>query len=131
MTGRVPHRSGGLGFTPVHEGIPTLITMLKARSYYTVGIHKLQHMQPASCFPWDPSVDGSGRDPQEYADAVTAAITEARSSHRPFFINCNLNDPHRPFYGSPEAAEIDHNETGRYKSRERAPPGRRGSPVLP
>jgi N-sulfoglucosamine sulfohydrolase len=115
MTGRVPHRSGALGFTPVNEGIPTLITILKARNYYTVGIHKLQHMQPPSCFPWDYSVSGSGRDPQEYADAVTAAITEARSSSRPFFINCNLNDPHRPFYGSLEAAEIDHNETGRYK----------------
>lgn len=24
---------------------------------------------------------------------------------RPFFINCNINDPHRPFYGSPEADE--------------------------
>ena len=114
MTGRVPHRSGALGFTPVHEGIPTLITILKARNYYTAGIHKLDHMQPPSCFPWDHRVPGNERDPQEYADAVTAAITEARSSSRPFFINCNLNDPHRPFYGSPEAAEIDHNETGRY-----------------
>ena len=57
---------------------------------------------------------GTGRDPQ-IADAVTAAITEARTSSRPFFINCNLNDPHRPFYGSQQAAEIDHDETGRYK----------------
>ena len=114
MTGRVPHRSGALGFTPVNEGIPTLITILKTRNYYTVGIHKLGHMQPPACFPWDLGVDGSGRDPQEYADAVTAAITEARSSRRPFFINCNLDDPHRPFYGSPGAAEIDHHETGRY-----------------
>lgn len=115
MTGRVPHRSGALGFTPVHEGIPTLVTILKARNYYTVGIHKLEHMQPPSCFPWDHSVGGNVRDPQEFADAVAGAITDARSSHRPFFINCNLNDPHRPFYGSAQAAEMDHNETGRYK----------------
>ncbi len=29
MTGRVPHRSGGLGFTPIREGVPTLNTVLK------------------------------------------------------------------------------------------------------
>ncbi|HEX9366229.1 MAG TPA: sulfatase [Vicinamibacterales bacterium] len=115
MTGRVPHRSGGLGFTPIHDGIPTLITILKERSYYTTGIHKLEHMQPASCFPWDHRVAGMGRDPLEYADAMKDAINEARSSNRPFFINCNLNDPHRPFYGSPQAAQVDQNETGRYK----------------
>jgi N-sulfoglucosamine sulfohydrolase len=39
----------------------------------------------------------------------------ARAKGRPFFINCNINDPHRPFYGSREAAPVDHAETGEYR----------------
>ncbi len=115
MTGRVPHRSGGLGFTPIHEGIPTLTTVLKARNYYTAAIHKTEHMQPPSCFPWDHMVVGMRRSPAEYEGAVRDEMERARALKRPFFINCNINDPHRPFYGSPGAAKMDDGETGPYK----------------
>jgi N-sulfoglucosamine sulfohydrolase len=114
MTGLLPHHSGGLGFNPVHEGTPTLVTLLKAQGYFTTGIHKLEHMAPESCFPWDLSVPGSGRAPSEYAEAVRNGIEKARAAGKPFFINCNINDPHRPFYGSPAAAQIDHDEQGEY-----------------
>ena len=115
MTGRVPHRSGGLGFIPIHEGVPTLISVLKAHGYYTAGIHKLEHMQPPSCFPWDHEVPGMERRPSEYGDAIRDAIALAKSAQRPFFINCNINDPHRPFYGSPAGMKTDHDEAGEYK----------------
>lgn len=115
MTGLLPHRSGALGFDPVKEGTPTLTSILRAKGYFTAAIHKTEHMQPPSCFPWDSAVVGKGRDPMEYADSVSHAIAEAKRINRPFFINCNINDPHRPFYGSPQAAEVDHNETGDYK----------------
>jgi N-sulfoglucosamine sulfohydrolase len=114
MTGRVPHRSGGLGFDPIHEGVPTLTTVLKQNGYYTAAIHKIEHMQPESCFPWDHAVGGKERMPSEYEESVAIAIAEARKRKQPFFINCNINDPHRPFYGSPPAAEVDHNEQGEY-----------------
>jgi N-sulfoglucosamine sulfohydrolase len=115
MTGLLPHHSGGLGFTPVHEGTPTLVTLLKSQGYFTAGIHKLEHMQPPSCFPWDMAVEGMGRAPSEYASAVQQAIDKARAADMPFFINCNINDPHRPFYGSPQAATVDHHEQGEYQ----------------
>lgn len=115
MTGLVPHHSGGLGFTPIHEGVPTMTTVLKGAGYFTAGIHKLEHMQPESCFPWDYKVNGSGRAPSEYAAAVGEAIRESRSTDKPFFINCNINDPHRPFYGSAQAAKVDHGEQGEFK----------------
>jgi len=115
MTGRVPHHSGGLGFTPVNEGVPTLVTVLKGAGYYTAAIHKTEHMQPDSCFPWDRKVSGSDRKPSAFGESVTSAIAEARERRRPFFINCNINDPHRPFYGSPEADKIDQNEEGEYR----------------
>lgn len=114
MTGRWPHHSGAMGFVPINKDVPTLVTLLKGAGYYTMGIHKLEHMQPASCFPWDHPVPGSGRAPSEYGDAVAQGIAEAREKKQPFFINCNINDPHRPFYGSQAAAKVDHNEEGEY-----------------
>ena len=115
MTGLVPHRSGGLGFTPVHEGTPTLASVLHEHGYFTGCIHKLEHMQPESCFPWDYKIPGKDRNPLEYESGVREAISQARTAKKPFFIICNINDPHRPFYGSHGAAGVDHNETGPYR----------------
>lgn len=122
MTGRVPHRSGGLGFVPIHEGVPTLVTILKDAGYFTAAIHKTEHMRPPVCFPWNSELKGNDRKPSVYSDGMRAAIDAARASKQPFFINCNLNDPHRPFYGSTDvyigtgksAMEMDHCEQGEY-----------------
>ena len=120
MTGRVPHRSGALGFTPVNVGVPTLVTVLKESGYFAAAIHKTEHMQPPSCFPWDSQIKGLDRKPSIYSDGVKAAIEAARARKQPFFINCNINDPHRPFYGSTEpygrtsAEKMDHDEQGEY-----------------
>lgn len=115
MTGRVPHRSGGLGFDPIYEGVPTMTTVLKGAGYFTAALHKLEHMQPESCFPWDYAVDGQDRAPSGYAGSVKDAIEKARAVGSPFFINCNINDPHRPFYGSSLAAQLDHADKGEYE----------------
>ena len=123
MTGRVPHRSGGLGFTPINEGVPTLVGVLKEADYYTAAVHKTEHMRPPACFPWDSELRGNDRRPSLYSDGVKAAIEAARAKKQPFFINCNLNDPHRPFYGSTDvyigngktAQEMDHGEQGEYR----------------
>ncbi|MGC9198500.1 MAG: sulfatase-like hydrolase/transferase [Acidobacteriaceae bacterium] len=115
MTGLLPHHSGGLGFVPINPGTPTLTTILQEHGYFTAGIHKLSHMQPDSCFPWDFHVHGHDRNPLVYEESVQQAMSLARAAKKPFFINCNINDPHRPFYGSPQAAVLDHNEEGPYK----------------
>lgn len=130
MTGRVPHRSGGLGFNPVYAGTPTMVTVLKQHGYFAAGIHKLEHMQPQSCFPWDYAVWGKGRAPSEYAGAVKEALAQARAAGKPFFINCNINDPHRPFYGSPQAANVDHDEQGEYKVAREIEAGDVHAPVI-
>lgn len=100
MTGRVPHRSGGLGFNPINEGVPTLVTILKEKGYYTAGLNKLPHMKPDSAFPWDAKFDGSAKNPGQIGKQVAEAIQSAKNSGKPFFINCNIGDPHRPFYGA-------------------------------
>lgn len=122
MTGLLPHRSGGLGFTPVYDGTPTLPSILKENGYFTAVIHKIEHMQPASCFPWDFTRHGKDRNPLVYEEGIRAAIAEAKAKTKPFFINCNLNDPHRPFYGSPEAAKADHGERGPYRVKHEIKP---------
>jgi N-sulfoglucosamine sulfohydrolase len=114
MTGRVPHRSGGLGFTPIFENIPTMTTVLRSAGYYTAAIHKIEHMQPTSCFPWDHEYPGKDRAVTDYSSGVREQIAAARAAGKPFFINCNINDPHRPFYGSASAAEMDHDDQGPY-----------------
>jgi N-sulfoglucosamine sulfohydrolase len=120
MSGLLPHHSGGLGFTPILEGTATLVTELRTHGYFTVGIHKLEHMQPASCFPWDMADEGGassagGRSPAVYAEGVRKGIEAAQMAGKPFFINCNINDPHRPFYGSVEAKIPDHSEEGVFR----------------
>jgi N-sulfoglucosamine sulfohydrolase len=114
MTGMVPHHSGALGFTPVKEGTPTLTSLLGARGYYTVAMNKMEHMQPPSCFPWNEASEKNGRKSVELGESVGKAIHKSKQLKKPFFINCNILDPHRPFYGSQEAAGIDHHETGPY-----------------
>jgi hypothetical protein len=95
MTGLWPQHSGGLGFNPINEGVPTLATVLKGKGYFIAALNKLEHMQPAGCFPWDYSTNDSGRNPPMIEVQVAEAIK--RSQGRPFFINCNMRDPHRPW----------------------------------
>lgn len=100
MTGRVPHRSGGLGFNPINNDVPTLVTILKDQGYFTVGLNKLPHMKPDAAFPWDAKYDGSAKNPGQIGKQVAEAIRTAKDKGKPFFINCNIGDPHRPFYGA-------------------------------
>lgn len=115
MSGLLPHRNGGNGFFPMHEGTPTLCSILSAEGYYCAASHKIGHMQPASSFPWDMKQEGKDRHPMLHADFARLAIAEAQAQYKPFFINCNINDPHRPFYGSADAEELDHGQTGPYR----------------
>ena len=100
MTGRVPHASGALGFNPVHEGVPSLVTILKARGYFTGVVDKVVHMQPESVFPWDTKLQGSGKNPTLRKEHMDELFADAKESGKPFFINANITDPHRPFPGS-------------------------------
>ena len=100
MTGRVPHRNGALGFEPIRPDVPTLVTVLQAAGYFAGGINKLPHMMPESCFPWDAKFMGSGKNPELIGQQLRETLAAAKAAQKPFFINCNITDPHRPFYGA-------------------------------
>ncbi len=101
LTGRVPHRSGALGFNPINKDVPTLVEVLKAAGYHTAAIEKVVHMAPADKFPWDDKRQGGiGKDPAKMRAAVKEALAKAGEAKKPFFLNANITDPHRPFFGA-------------------------------
>lgn len=100
MTGRVPHRNGALGFNPITPGTPTLTSALKAAGYFTGVIEKHAHMKPDAEFPWDVKLGGSGKNPPLFREHFEQLLKAAADAKKPFFINANITDPHRPFYAS-------------------------------
>ncbi len=98
MTGLVPHHNGGQGFEPINDGIPTLVTVLQANGYFAGALNKIEHMMPATCFPWDYQTNDCGKNPSVIGIKMAEALAAAKASGKPFFINCNITDPHRPFY---------------------------------
>ena len=100
MTGRVPHRNGALGFNPIRLDVPTLTEVMGSNGYFTAAINKTMHMAPKQKFKWDLSMDGSGKNPPAMRADFEHCLQAAATNGKPFFINANITDPHRPFAGS-------------------------------
>jgi N-sulfoglucosamine sulfohydrolase len=101
LTGRVPHRSGALGFNPIRTDVPTMVESLRGAGYYTAAIAKTAHMAPADKFPWHATgAQPLGKDPEKFRARFRELLAEAKKENKPFFINANICDPHRPFVGA-------------------------------
>jgi len=98
MTGRVPHRNGALGFNPIRRDVPTLVEVLREQGYFTATIAKASHMTPPEKFPWDDIGEQAiSKQPVPFAAKFRAQLAAAAAQNKPFFINANICDPHRPF----------------------------------
>ena len=98
MTGRVPHRNGALGFNPIRRDVPTLVEVLRDAGYYTAVVAKAAHMAPAEMFPWHAVGEQSlGKQPAKFAEKFREMLAAAAKDGKPFFVNANICDPHRPF----------------------------------
>ncbi len=104
MTGRFPHRNGGMGFEPIHRDVPTLEEQLDRADYMNGILGKVRHLQPQYKFRWTMAHDfydlRCGRDPSLYYHYAKGFFKQAAQAKRPFFLMANSHDPHRPFYGS-------------------------------
>ncbi len=104
MTGRYPHRSGALGFTPIREEVPTLPESLRKAGYLNGIFSKTEHLEPKEKFCWDVEIPAQdlrdGRDPALYYRQAKEFFKKAKEAGRPFFLMANTSDPHRPFAGS-------------------------------
>ena len=109
MTGRVPHRNGALGFNPIRRDVPTLVEVLRDNGYYTAAIAKAVHMAPAEKFPWHAIGEQAlGKQPAKFAEKFREMLASAAQETKPFFINANICDPHRPFIdGTGKKAKAD------------------------
>lgn len=107
MTGRYPHASGALGFDKINKGVPTLPETLREAGYYTGVIGKASHTVPSRHKTAFDEIHnryalGFGRSPSLYSQRVGKAMKTAADQDKPFFLNVNLHDPHRPFANAPQ-----------------------------
>ena len=77
----------------VHEDIPTLVELLRQNGYFT-GITEKWHLSPPWKFPFH-FRDPANLKPEGSANAMRNFITAAAG--KPFFIQCNIDNTHRPF----------------------------------
>ena len=98
-TGLYPWNNGAIGFGPIFEKVTTIVEILKNNGYYCSIIGKENHYQSESKFPWDNQYSKYAIEKNNsiYFNFISKILENKR---RPFFISCNFNYPHRPFYES-------------------------------
>ena len=119
FSGRYPHNNGVEGFYQVRNTYPVMADLMKAAGYYTGIRHKVTHSTPWSPYPaWDVVLDtqpdGAQLDqkkPASYHISTQRGIAEARKAGKPFCLNVNISDPHKPFYV--ENGRMDENRPSR------------------
>ena len=108
FSGRYPHNSGVEGFYQVKPiGFPVLCDLMKGAGYYTAIRGKVSHSTPYQPYAWDADhttlPDGEKahtKDAKSYYTSTKAGIDAAKESGKPFWLNINISDPHKPFWYS-------------------------------
>ncbi len=106
FSGRYPHNTGVEGFYQVKPiKFPVLCDLMKAGGYYTAIRGKVSHSTPYQPYPWDADLttgpDGSKlhlKDVPSYGECTRRGIAAARAADKPFCLNINISDPHKPFW---------------------------------
>ncbi|MBN8623941.1 MAG: sulfatase [Planctomycetes bacterium] len=107
FSGRYPHNNHVEGFYMVREpGYRVLIDYLKDAGYYTAIRGKTSHSTPYTRYPaWsgvlDFTPDGKAphvKDAPSYYASTKQGIDAARKAGKPFYLNVNVSDPHKPFF---------------------------------
>jgi N-sulfoglucosamine sulfohydrolase len=102
FSGRYPHNNRVEGFYMVREpGYPVLAELMHQAGYYTGIRHKVAHSTPFSPHPaWDAVLNAPAdvKNAESYYTATQGAIADAEKAGKPFFLNINVADPHKPFF---------------------------------
>jgi len=120
MSGRYPHNNRVEGFYQVRQpGYPVLSDLLKGAGYFTAIRGKIPHSTPYSPYPgWDLELDklpdgkpAHIKNVESYYTSTKQGIAAAKQAAKPFFLNVNISDPHKPFFN--EGAQPDPNPPSR------------------
>lgn len=105
FSGRFSHNTGVEGFYQVkNRTYPHMVDLMKTGGYF-VGIRgKVAHSTPYQPYDWDEDltkIDGEQqhtKDPASYYRSTRQGIELAAKAEKPFCLNINISDPHKPFY---------------------------------
>ena len=106
FSGRYPHSSGVDGFYQVRDiAFPVMCDLMQGAGYY-VGIRgKVSHSTPYQPYQWDADLtiteDGKKehiKDVPSYYRSTKRGIDAATEKGKPFVLNINISDPHKPFW---------------------------------
>ena len=86
-------KSSKLDRVRIHEYIPTLIEILEAQDFFTAITHKF-HLSPPWKYPFE-ARNAVRHDHMEFERVILQLIEQ--SGERPFFIQANIEPPHRSF----------------------------------
>jgi N-sulfoglucosamine sulfohydrolase len=106
FSGRYPHNSGVEGFYQVKPiDFPVLCDLMKEAGYYTAIRGKVSHSTPYQPYAWDAdhtTLPGGEKahikDAKSYFTSTRAGIDAAKEAGKPFWLNINISDPHKPFW---------------------------------
>ena len=121
FSSRYPHTSGVEGFFQVQNDYPVLADLMKAGGYYVAISGKVSHSTPHQPYGWDDVFPLEHiKKPQAYFDVTKQSIEASKKAEKPFCINVNISDPHKPFY---RGASDKHQPSLVFKPKEIPIPG--------
>jgi len=100
------HNSGVEGFYQVRPAnFPHLVDVMRGAGYYVAIRGKVSHSSPYQPYAWDDDLtireDGTKehiKDVESYYRSTKRGIQKARAAGKPFCLNINISDPHKPFW---------------------------------
>ena len=106
-SGRYSHNNGVEGFYQVKPiDYPVLCDVVQEAGYFSGIRGKVSHSTPYQPYHWDNDLtelpDGTKehiKDVDSYGRSTTRGIEKAKSEGKPFCLNINISDPHKPFWG--------------------------------
>jgi N-sulfoglucosamine sulfohydrolase len=115
-SGRYPHNNHVEGFYEVkNPGYVTYSDLMKAAGYFTGIRGKVSHSTPYTPYPgWDVILDqlpdGTTAHPKNVASYYASAkhgMALAKQAGKPFCLNINISDPHKPFWNEDGRPEVN------------------------
>ncbi len=128
FSGRYPHNNRVEGFYEIRDpGYPVMSDLMKGAGYFTGIRGKVSHSTPYSPYPaWDLILDtqpdgkeASPKNVHSYYVSTKQGIEAAKQASKPFCLNINISDPHKPFYN--EVKLPDPNQPSRVFTPEEVP----------